>query len=99
MSHFSKNRYYTTTVLPVLECHDLLTSFIWKASKVSHLLSVTAQRDPSLRPRVLAVFVLTLFRELLSCSSSDCFSCVSLAFAVASPSLKLQNALLKMCDF
>lgn len=70
----------------------------WKAGKVSHLLSVTAQRDPSLMPQVLAVFVLTLFREPLSRSSRHCFSCVSLAFVAASPSLKLQNPLLKMCD-
>lgn len=98
MSHFSKNRYYTTTVLPVLECHGLPGTFIWKAGKVSHLLSVTARRDPSLMPRVLAVFVLTLLREPLSCSSSDCFSCVSLVFVAASPCLKLQNAPPKMCD-
>lgn len=49
-------------------------------------------------PRVLAAFLLNLFREPLSRSSSDCFSCVSLAFVAANPSLKLQNAPLKMCD-
>lgn len=53
-------------MLLVLECHGLPATFIWRAGKVSHLLSVTARRDPSLMPGVLAVFVLTLFRELLS---------------------------------
>lgn len=53
-------------MLLVLECHSLPATFIWKAGKVSHLLSVTARRDPSLMPGVLAMFVLTLFRELLS---------------------------------
>lgn len=89
-----------TTVLSVLECHSLPTALIWKSRQVSHVLSSTVQRDSSLMLWVLAVFVLTLFREPLSHSSSDCFSYVSLAVVAASLSFKLQNILLKVftCD-